>query len=738
MNDHERHIAGLGRFVADLLPQDTCVMAVLRAPVAHGQIVSLDVSAARDLPGVIDVLEFDDLEGESVGVLRTGATVEGMKEPERHVLAKNKVVYQGQPVAAVLAKTQALAEDALELIELEISDLKPVFDLASIENSEAIWPDISQNSAFRWEKGNKAEVKAVFKRAEHVIEQDVMHPRVSVAPIETRSCTANFSDGAYTLQTGSQGVVSVRREVAVCLGIEIEQLRVITPDVGGSFAVKIWAYPEHILALVFARRTGRTVHWTSTRGESLLSDTVGRGRLDKGSIAFNADGKILGFRIDAVADMGAFLNSVGPYVATGGAVRPYGQCYDIPAMHYSVNAVFTNAAPTDAYRGAGKPESASTLERLIDLAAASLGLDPLEMRLRNLVSPDQLPYETPMGETYDSGDFPAIAERLKEISDWSDFEKRQNNSLRAGFRRGRAACFHLHATGGSTAERTYIHAEPDGTLVVRSGTQDSGQGHRDALGKIAAEAFEVPMSQIRVEQGDSDKLETGGGTGGSCLLPIAGNNLHLTAQKMIEENLRVASELLESAATDVEYGKGGYRVVGTDKFVSWSELAEKEQTNCATSLDFEGIHTTFPNAGYAVEVELDADTGIVRIDRFIGVNDVGRIINLDGVLGQLHGGIAQGIGEAMSEALISSEDGQLLTGSLMDYTLPRADMIPELQMEFLSTGSPNSELGAKGMAELPSIGTPGVVMNAIIDAAGVKHLDKPVTPMKIWTALSGS
>lgn len=735
MDQLTRHVSGKGRFVADLRPEDGCYMAVLRSPVAHAAITALDVSTARALDGVLDVLTHDDLLAENIGHLNTSAPVEGMKEPDRPVLAREKVVYLGQPVAVVLARTAQIAQDALEEIVLELDDLPVVLDPQDASSCPAIWPDIPQNKAFEWEKGNRADVEAAFAAADVVIEQAVEHPRVSVAPMETRVCLAECAGGRYRLHTGSQGVVSVRRDLAACMNIDIDDLHVITPDVGGSFAVKIWAYPEHVLALLLARRTGEPVFWEATRGESLQTDTAGRGRFDRGSMALTKEGKILAFRIDARADMGAFLNEVGPYVATGGAVRPFGQCYDIPAMLYTVEGMLTNRVPTDAYRGAGKPESASTLERLIDLAAGELGLDPLEIRRRNLVQPAQLPYATPMGETYDAGDFPAIAQSLQNLSDWSGFAARKERDAENGKRRGRSVCFHLHATGGSKAERTKIFAEPDGTLVVQTGTQDTGQGHQRALGKIAAETFEVPFDQIRVEQGDSATLTVAGGTGGSCLLPIAGNNVMLTAQELIDKSKEDAANLMEAAIADIEYGDGRFRVIGTDKAVGWAELASQEETNCATTRDFDGIHTTFPNAGYVVEVILDPETGQIQIDRFVGVNDVGRIIERSGVLGQLHGGIAQGIGEANLEALIQSEDGQLLTGSLMDYTLPRADTMPDLQMEFLATGSPNSPLGSKGMGELPSIGTPGVVMNAILNAAGVRHIDKPITPLKIWEAM---
>ncbi len=745
-NSNTRHVTGLGRFVDDLAPSDAAVMVVLRAPVAHGIIEVLDVSTARQMPGVVDVLTDADVHREGVGPLNSNASVTGsdgraMLQPDRPVLAHGKVVYLGQPVAAVVAENMSAALDAIEAIALDIHDLPAVLDPVQAQTAQPIWPDIPGNLSFEWDKGNAAETKAAFAEADHVVALDIVHPRMSVAPMETRGCVASFTGGRFELITGSQGVVSIRRALAKTLGVAEDELAVKTPDVGGSFAVKIWAYPEHVLALIAARRLGRPVRWLASRAESLASDAAGRGRVDRGELAFNSTGNVLGFRINALADMGAFLNSVGPYVATGGAVRPFGQCYDIPALHYQVRGIFTNAPPTDAYRGAGKPESAATLERLLDLGASHIGMDPFEFRALNLVQPAQLPYATPMDETYDGGDFPSLAQNLRASADWDGYAQRAKATAAKGARRGRAVGFHLHATGGSTAERSEIAVLPGGLFRVRTGTQDSGQGHPEALALVASKALGVAASTITVEQGNSNVLEVGGGTGGSCLMPIAANTVHRTALKLIEDSKERAAGLLEAALVDVVYGKGSFHVAGTDRRVSWADLAAEDDESvpgCASALDFEGLHTTFPNGGYVVEVELDPETGRVRIDRFFGLSDVGKVISHHGVMGQLHGGIVQAIGEVMMEELVHSQDGQLLTGSLMDYALPRADDVPDLVMDLFATASPNSELGVKGMGELPSIGAPGVLMNAVINASGVRHIDKPLTPARIWAAMQAT
>ena len=741
-------LCGNARYVEDGAKPDHLVMHVLRSPVARGDIVQLDLSEARDMPGVAAILTIEDLDRAGISLLPSRAPVTqvsgaAMTEAARPILARNRVTYLGEPVAAIFAKSHHQAEDAAEAILLDIDAATPVTDPRCARTSEAVHPDCPDNLAFEWEKGTRQACDAAFAKAAHIVTLDIAHPRIAMAPIETRGLIAEYDrvSGRFHLETPSQGVFSIRAAVADCLGISASDLRVTTRNVGGSFAVKIFAYPEHVLALCAARLTGQTIRWSASRSESMQADAIGRGRFDHGALALDANGKFLGFRVRAIADMGAYLNSVAPYVATGGAVRPFGQCYAIPAMHYRVQGIYTNAPPTDAYRGAGKPESAATLERLIDLAAARLGLDPFELRTRNLITPGDLPYQTAMGETYDGGDFPELADALLDASDWAGYPARQDSSRSKGVLRGRAVCFHLHATGGSTSEETVLTLEKDGKLHIRTGTQDSGQGHRQTLAMIAAKTLGIRPEEVEVSQGDTDELERGGGTGGSSQVAIAGSNVLRAAKRLIEQMTPLAADHLETATVDITYGNGAFQVVGTDRSVGLTELARAQEPDtpaCAVAEDFEGLHTTFPNGGYVVEAEIDPDTGATRLDRFIGISDIGEVIDPAGALGQIQGGIAQGIGEALLEELQSDPDGQLLSGSLMDYTLPRADNIPDLVLSFRATGSPNSQTGAKGVGELPSIGTPGVVINAVLDALrplGVTHIDKPVTPAKIWMAM---
>ncbi|SME88187.1 carbon-monoxide dehydrogenase large subunit [Tistlia consotensis] len=765
--EDERLLRSRGRYLDDRAPAGCLQMAILRAPLAHAAITGLDVAAARAAPGVRLVLTGEDLARLGIGPLTCRGAIESsdgtpMIEPERPVLARGAVKHVGQPVAAVIAETLEAALDALEAIELELDERPVVVDpeAAAAPDAPPVWEQAPGNRAFDWQIGNRAETEAAFAGAAHRVALTVRHPRIAIAPIETRGALATFdadadaAGGRWTLWTPSQGVVSLRSAMAACLGVATGRVRVITEDVGGSFAVKIWPYPEQVLALVAARETGRPVKWVASRMEAMLADAMGRGRVDRAELALDAEGRFLGFRIDALADMGAFLNTAAPGIVTKGAVRVFGHCYRIPGLHYRVQGLFTNAVPTDAYRGAAKPETVSTLERLIDVAAARLGLDRVELRRRNLVRPADLPYPTAMGETYDGGDFPAMLERVLLAADWGGFEGRRAGSRARGRLRGAGLGLHLHATGGSTAERSEVRALPDGTVRVRSGSQDSGQGHRRALAVVAADTLGIPVERIRVEQGDSDWLEIGGGTGGSNLLAVAGNTVHRAALQMVDRMKASAGLLLEAAAPDIEYGAGSFRIVGTDRALSLAEVAagwealdaaqreSEPEAGCLGQLDFAGIHTTFPNGAYVAEVEVDPETGQVRLDRFTGVDDLGRVFDEASAQGQVQGGIAQEAGEVLTESLrYDPESGQLLSGSLLDYALPRADDLPAFDLAFAPTPSPNSLIGAKGVGELPSIGAPGPILNAVLHALserGIEHLDPPLTPEKVWRALQGT
>ena len=747
--DAQARLTGQAEYTSDLSHPDQLHMLVVRSPIAHGYLQGIDAADAADMPGVHLILTAQDLSDAGVQPMALRAPLTDtdgpFHEPRRPVLAEDKVAYVGQPVAVILADTPEIAQNAAELIELDIDELPAVHDVTTASAAEHIWDGIPENRSFRWTGGNPEETAKRFTEAGLITESEVSHPRIAISPIETRAVLATFQNGQYILVTPSQGVVGIRAAMTACLGLEEGALRVITPNVGGSFAVKIWPYPEQALALFAARQTGRPVRWESTRSEAFLSDVGGRARHDHGRLALNDDGIFQAFEIRAKADMGAFLNTAAPNIVSSNTIRPYNQLYKIPGLTYRVEAMLTNAVPTDAYRGAGKPECAHVLERLIDLAANKMGVDRLELRRRNLITPDDLPYETAVGETYDGGDFPRILNMLEEKADWPGLEARKATSKAKGLLRGAGIGFTLHATGGSTAERSEVRAMPDGSVIVRTSSQDSGQSHRETLAIVASRALQLPVDRIRVEQGDSAHLPTGGGTGGSNLMPVAANTVHRTALEMLEQAKQTAADMMEVGTVDIEYGTGDFWIAGTDRRVSLAEVAAHANTEddpgCVANLDFKGTHTTFPNGAMLCEVEIDPETGATRIDRFICVNDLGEVFHPEAAEGQIHGGLAQGIGEALMEGMRFNQDGQPLTGSMMDYQLPRAADLPFFGNDWMPTNSPNAILGAKGVGELPSIGTPGLMVNAVLDALmplGVQHIDKPITPFKIWQALQAA
>lgn len=753
-------LRGEGQYTDDLQREGQLQMVVLRSPVAHGCITRLNIDIASAMPQTAFILTAADNDIAALKPMNCRATLSSsdgsaLLEPDRPVLAGKQVKHIGEPIAAIFSESISAAQDAAEAIELEFDPLPAASNVETSATDMQLWPDIAANRAFHWEKGNREETKKMIASADHITSLTVRHPRVSIAPMEPRTCLAEYraDTDTYTLHTPSQGVVSLQKALSSFMQIEPHRLRVVTGDVGGSFAVKIWPYAEHLLALVGARKTNRPIKWTASRSESFLADAMGRGRVDHAQLATDKNGLFKAFRVNAQADMGAYLNAVAPYVATSGAVRPFGQGYKIPAMHYQVEGLYTNTMTTDAYRGAGKPESACTLERLIDLTATQLGIDRLEIRRRNLVSPDDLPYNTPMAETYDGGDFPALAIAIAARSDWKNLAMRKTQSHKNGLLRGAGIGFYLHATGGSTDERSEVCALADGNILVRTGLQDNGQGHRTALALVTAEALQLPADRIRVEQGDTAWLEKGGGTGGSNLMAVAATTVHRASHNLLATARNIAAQQLDVSPESLEYHAGSFKDKVSDAHLSLQTIAlisagsnsnaaaDQNSTGCAGVAEFEGIHTTFPGGACVCEVEVDPQTGAVTIDRYISIDDVGKIYNMATTKGQLHGGIAQAAGEVLMEQMAYDDSGQLLSGTLLDYTLPRAADFPMFNTSLTITASPNTVLGAKGVGELSAIGAPGPIHNAVIDAlkpCGITHLDKPLTPLRIWQAINAS
>jgi len=736
LEDH-RLLTGRGRFVEDLPFPGALHAYVLRSPYAHARIVSLDVEAARAVDGVAAIYTAADLKRDGIGALpcRTPVTSRDgspMQAPDRPVLAETLVRFVGDGVAMVVADDIESAREAAELIEVDYEELAACTDVRE-----------SRERCFDWEMGDAAAVEAAFADAARICAMDVINNRAVISPIETRSAVAEYDADSerYTLYTQSQGVHSLRKAFAESvLGIALDRLRVVTYDVGGSFGMKIFTYPEQALCLYAAGKLRRPVKWVGDRSDAFLTDTHGRDHAHHAEIALDADGRFLALRAHVKANLGAYLSNAAPSIPTDALQRVFGHVYEIPALYLRVEGMLTHTTPVDAYRGAGKPEIVTTVERLVDHAARESGIDRVALRRMNLVPASAMPYTTAFGRVYDCGDFEAVLDQALVLSDWAGFADRRRRDEARGHRRGIGLALYLHATGGNPSEVSQVELAAD-AVVVRTGTQSTGQGHETAFAQLVAARLQIPHEQVRVIQGDSDAIASGGGTGGSSSLPIGASTIVRATEHMLEQARAAASGMLEAAAVDLEYGDGCFTVSGTDLSVGLfdvgARLDEEQPRACIGEAAFEGEHGTFPNGAYVCEVSVDADTGRVRIESFTCVDDLGTLLHPAIATGQVIGGVVQGIGQALLERTVYDEEsGQLLTGSFMDYGLPRADDLPDIASVLTGEPSLNNPLGMKGAGEVGPIGAPAAVVNAVVDALDGRDFDMPATPETVWRAMS--
>ncbi len=739
-HEDDRLLRGNGRFLANLRLDGMMHAAFARSVHAHGRLTSISTEAAAAMPGVRGVFTAEDLVAEGFQPLpcvRPIQSIDGrpFAPPPRHALARNTVRYVGEPIAMVVAQSANAALEAAEAIQVDCEELPPAVDPAACENV-----------LFVWEKGDRAAVEAAIAQAARTVEIRVVNNRVFMSPIEPRGAVGVFQpeSGSYVLYTPTQGAHLIRRLVAPTLGVEEAKLRVVTHDVGGSFGLKLVNAPEQTLVLFAARRLGCPVRWIATRQESCLSDNAGRDHVSKAVAAFDADGRLLALRADTIANLGAYASALSPTTHTAGFAATFGGGYAVPQIHVRSTGVLTNLAPTDAFRGSGKPESLYLTERLMDKAARELGLDRLELRRRNLVAPGAMPYRAASGYLFDSGDFPAVLDKAAALADWNGFPARRAESATRGIRRGIGISFYIHTTGVTSSEISKVSVDAGGWIVVRTGTQSSGQGHETTFAQLVARRLGIDEAQVRVRQGDTGDLPLAGGpSAGSSSLQVGGATIVRAMQKMLDAAREQAGHLLEAASADLDYGAGRFTIRGTDRSITLYELAaalEKQGLpGCAGEAALEGNILTIPNGAYVAEVEIDSETGRVRLVRFSGVDDVGRRLNPVVAEGQLHGALAQGIGQALLERVVyDPQTGQLLTGSLMDYGLPRADDLCAFGLQAADIPTMNNPLGMKGVAEVGCIGAPAAVMNAIVDALDGRHLDMPATPEAVWRALNGN
>lgn len=747
--EDQRLTTGTGCYTDDTAIEGALHGFVLRSQYAHATFRIRDKDTARRMKGVKliltgeDVAHLGDLPCKGLIPASDGEPVKPLPVP---VLPIDTVRHVGEAVAFIVAETLAQARDAAEAIDIDWEVLPAAVGIEEAMAADApqIWPDRAGNIAFTTGHGDKAKTDAAFARAARTVSLTIVNNRLASNYMETRACIAEYDKATkrFTLTLGSQGSHGTRDILAKnILKIDPARLRVVTPDVGGGFGTKIFMYREYPLTLVAAEKLKRPVRWVAERTEHFLADTHGRANLTTATMALDARGRFLGLRIDLAADMGAYLSQYGPFIPWGGTKLSPG-CYNIPAVHVEVRGVVTNTTPVDAYRGAGRPEAAYMIERLVDAIARETGKTPDAVRALNFVKPGEMPHTTQTGSVYDSGEFEGHMRRAMEVADWKGFGARHRAAGKAGRIRGIGMASYIEACGGGGPESSTVILEKDGMVTVLIGTQSNGQGHETAYSQLVSQHLDIPMDRIRVIQGDTDRVETGSGTGGSRSIPVGGAALD-KATSILSDNLKqLASEKLEASVGDLEIADGAVRVVGTDKALDLAAIASLPGATpvmLKVHQSWQPPEATYPNGTHVCELEIDPQTGGTEIVNYVVVDDFGMTLNPVMLQGQVHGGAAQGIGQALMEEIKFDSDGQMLTATFMDYALPRAVDLPNFHFETRNVRCVTNTLGVKGAGEAGAIGACPAVMNAMVDAldraAGIKAIDMPATPLKVFNAL---
>ena len=752
--EDQKLLIGQGRFTDDVSPENAAHAAFVRSPHAHARIARIDLAAARAAPGVLAVFAGADVLAAGLAPvpftqLHKRPDGADMTVPPRHALTADVARFVGDAVAMVVAETRDGARDAAELVEVDWEPLPANADLpragrsdAPVHWAPAFTPEFG-NIAAIYRMGEPAAAQAAFAAAAHVVKLRVVNQRVVANPLEPRALVAGYdaATGRFTLYCPTQNTHTVRGQLAKVLKVEEDRLRIVCTDLGGGFGARGYAYPEHAALCFAARALKRPVKWRADRSENFLAEVHGRDSVTQAELAIDREQRFTALRIRTLADIGAYASSFGACVPAMSGVRAPTGVYDIPLLDHEVRMLFTNTTPIDAYRGAGRPEMGYLLERLVSRAARELQVDPVALRMKNMVQPAQMPYKNPAGLVYDCGDFPKLLREALAAADWDGFAARKTGAAKRGKLYGRGLACYIEITGSArVTEEVSLTIEADGTVTLVSGTQQIGQGIQTSYAQIVAELLGVPPDAVRVIQGDTDIAKTGGGAGGSRSLQVGGSAALVGARVLIDTGKALAAKALEAAAVDIEFGGGRYRIGGTDRSIGLAELAAKQPERRISVSHTETVKgQTWPNGCQVCEAEIDVDTGEVRLARLVAVDDVGRVMNPLIAEGQVHGGMMQGIGQALMEQSVYDENGQLLTGSFMDYAMPRADALPELETGFdESVPSALNALGAKGVGEAGCHGAMPAVVNAVLDALaerGVAELDMPLTSEKVWRAL---
>ncbi len=749
-------VQGHGRYTDDLTMAGEAYAVFVRSRNGHGIIKSIDTAAAKTMPGVLAIYTGADLS--AYGTMKCAVPFKNrdgseMKKPKRVSLMTDKVRFVGDPIAVVVAETLAQAKDAAEAVAVDIDPLPAVTQASEAAKPGApqLYDDVPGNVALDYLYGDPDKVAEAFSKAAHVTKLSLVNSRVVVSAMEPRAAIASFEEasGRYTMNIGCQGAFGMKGQLVDILGVTPDKVHVLVGNVGGSFGMKAAVYPEYVPILHAAKELGRPVKWTADRFESFVSDHHGRDHEFVGELALDAKGKILAARFTGYGNTGAYLGPVSPLMSTLNIVKNAVSVYRIPLIEVSTKVVFTNTVLVSAYRGAGRPEGNYYMERLIDRAAEEMKIDRFSLRKRNQIRPSEIPYSASSGMKYDSGDFPAVFDRAVEVADAKGFKQRKRESKKRGKLRGLGIGSYLEVTAPPNKEMGGIRFEPNGDVTIITGTLDYGQGHATPFAQVLSQKLGVPFERIRLHQGDSDELLAGGGTGGSRSMYASGTAILEGADEVIKNGKQIAGFVLEASAGDIEFGDGRFTIAGTDRSIGIMELAEKLRAGlklpegAPNSLSVkhvanEPIPSVFPNGCHVAEVEVDPETGVIEVVKYNSVNDFGTIINPLLVEGQVHGGVVQGIGQAIMEKTAYDADGQLLTGSYMDYAMPRAGDMPEIGFESHPVPAKLNPLGVKGCGEAGCAGALTSVMNAIVDALsdyGVSNIEMPATPERVWKAL---
>jgi carbon-monoxide dehydrogenase large subunit len=751
-------LRGEGRYTDDVNRPGQAYAVMVRSTVAHGVIRGVDTTAAKAMPGVLAVLTAADLAG--YGGLKCNLPLKSrdgspIRYTPRPALAGDKVRYVGDPVACVIAETVAQAKDAAETVALDIEPLPAVVNARDAVKPDApqVWDDVPGNIALDYHHGDTAKVAEAFSKAAHVVKLPLINQRLVVNAIEPRSAIGEFdaTTDKWTMYSCSQGVFGLKGMLRDVLGAPAEKVRVVTGNVGGSFGMKAAIYPEYVCILHGARVLGRPVKWTDERSGSFISDHHGRDYDMSVEVAFDQDGLIQAVRLTGYGNLGGYCAAFGPLLPSLNVTKNIVSMYRTPLLEVATQCVFTNTNHVSAYRGAGRPEGALSMERTVDYAAAQLGIDRFELRRRNFIKAREMPFKTSSGMVYDCGDFPGLFKEALARADVKGFKQRKRQSKRAGKLRGLGVACYVETTAAMTTEQAAIRFGADGTVTIVTGTLDYGQGHASAFAQVLTEKLGVPFERIRLIQGDSDQLVTGGGTGGSRSAMLSSTAIAQASDKVIEAGKQIAAHVLEASAGDIEFKAGRFVIAGTDRAIGIMELAQRlrgglKLTECMpTTLDVthvtEAVPGTYPNGVHVAEVEIEADTGLTRTVKYTAVNDFGTVLNPMLVEGQIQGGVVQGLGQVLLEGAVYDADGQLVTGSFMDYAMPHAHDAPMIDVANRPVPTKSNPIGAKGCGEAGTSGGLPAVANAVIDALsdfGIRHLEMPMTSARIWQAIEAA